>query len=161
MKIMAFIKEDYEIAPELKAITERQVTILDQESANGEGWDYYCNGQIVRAAVYKNRISGTIREYLEEFHVQIVVSEHEIMSSCTCGSREGACKHIVAFLYSWINDHQDFLNIGQTVEQLYQMNKEELIGALERMIQNDPRNVQFINPDEYTEEELNVDGLIN
>lgn len=45
---MAFIKEQYEISPELKEITERQISILDQENTNGEGWEYYCNGQIVR-----------------------------------------------------------------------------------------------------------------
>jgi uncharacterized Zn finger protein len=157
---MAFIKEEYEISPELRQISERQISILDQENTNGEGWEYYCTGQIVQAAVLKNRISGTIREYLEEFHVQIQIDEHEVVTSCSCDTGEVVCKHIVALLYSWINDTEDFVNIGNLVKRLYKMEKQDLIDALERVIQSDPRNIRFLERPEFNENDLNVEGLI-
>ena len=140
---MAFSEESYKISSELEDINERQVGILDQESTDGEGWEYYCNGQIVRAAVIGNRIVGTIREYLEDFNVVIKVDDKEITTSCSCGTREGVCKHIIALLYSWINDKDDFVNIGDQIKQLHLMEKQELIDVIERIIQNDPINVRF------------------
>lgn len=152
--------DDYEIAPELQEITERQVGILDQENTNGEGWEYYCNGQVIRAAVFGNRISGTIREYLEEFNVEIRVDEHEIMTSCTCGSRDGVCKHTIALLYSWINDQKDFINVGDQIRKLQRMEKQDLIEALERIIRYDPINIRFLKNYQDYDEDFNVEGLL-
>ncbi|HEX9973256.1 MAG TPA: SWIM zinc finger family protein [bacterium] len=157
---MGFTKEEYEISSALKAITEKQIGILDQENTNGEGWEYYCNGQIVRAAVLKNQISGTIREFLEEFHVTIQVDEHEIMTSCSCGARNGVCNHIVALLYSWINDQQDFINIGTLIERLHDLEKQDLINLLQRIIEHDPINARFLDNPEYDENDFQLEGLI-
>lgn len=157
---MAFQEETYAIAPELKEITERQIGILDQENTNGEGWDYYCNGQIVRAAVAGNRISGTVRDYLEEFNVIVRVDEHEITTSCTCGSRQGVCKHIVALLYSWIHDQADFINIGDQIKRLHQMNKQQLIDVITRIIENDPINIRFFEDRSMEIDGVDVDGLL-
>jgi len=157
---MLYSQELYEIAPELKEINERQVGILDQENTDGQGWDYYCNGQIIRAAVLGNRITGTIREYLEEFNVELRVDHHEITTSCTCGTRKGVCKHIVALLYSWIHDKEDFINIGDQIKKLYGMDKQELIDVIERIVQNDPINVRFFSGYSYDEDGLDVEGLM-
>lgn len=157
---MTYSYDIYEIAPELKEINERQVGILDQENTDGEGWDYYCNGQIIRAAVFGNRITGTVREYIEEFNVEIRVDHHEITTSCTCGTRQGVCKHIIALLYSWINDKEDFINIGDQIKKLYNMDKQELIDVIERIIHNDPINVRFFYDYSLDEDGLYVEGLI-
>lgn len=157
---MFYSEDSYIIAPELKEINERQIGILDQENTEGEGWDYYCNGQIIRAAVSGNRISGTVRDYLEEFDVVIRVEQHEITTSCTCGSRQGVCKHIVALLYSWIHDKQDFINIGDQIKKLQDMDKQQLIDVIERIIQNDPINVRFFSEHAYDLDGLDVEGLI-
>jgi len=141
-------------------INERQIGILDQENANGQGWDYYCNGQIIRAAVSGNRITGTVREYLQEFHVQIRVNGYEITTSCTCGTRTGVCKHIIALLYCWIHDKEDFINIGDQVKKLYAMEKQELIDVIERIIQNDPINVRFFKDYSQDEDGWDIDGII-
>jgi len=151
---MAFSEETYKISHELKYINERQVGILDQENIDGEGWEYYCTGQIIRAAVLGNRITGTIREYFDEFNVEIRVDSHEVTTSCSCGTRQGVCKHIVALLYSWINDKDDFINIGDKMKQLHGMKKQELIDVIERIIQNDPINVRF-----FRDRSLDGDGL--
>ncbi|UCE07108.1 MAG: SWIM zinc finger family protein [bacterium] len=157
---MAYSEDSYEIAPELKDINERQVGILDQENTDGQGWDYYCNGQIIRAAVLGNRITGTVREYIEEFNVEIRVDRYEITTSCTCGTRQGVCKHIVALLYSWIHDKEDFINIGDHIKRLHDMNKQELIDVIERIIQNDPINVRFFSGYSYDEGGLDIEDLI-
>jgi uncharacterized Zn finger protein len=157
---MGFTKEEYEISSALKAITEKQIGILDQENINGEGWEYYCSGQIVQAAVLKNKISGTIREFLEQFQVTIQVDEHEIMTSCSCGERNGVCKHVVALLYSWVNDQQDFINIGTLVERLHDFEKQDLINLLQRIIEHDPGNARFLDNQEYDENDFQLEGLI-
>jgi uncharacterized Zn finger protein len=157
---MAYNDDFYEIAPELEQINERQVGILDQENTDGQGWDYYCNGQIVRAAVLGNRITGTVREYVEEFNVEIRVDHHEITTSCTCGTRQGVCKHIIALLYSWIHDKENFINIGDQIKKLHNMEKQELIDVIERIIQNDPINVRFFYDYSLDLNGVDVDGLI-
>lgn len=158
---MLFGEESYEIAPELTEINERQIGILDQENTEGEGWDYYCNGQIIRAAVSGNRISGTIRDYLDEFDVVIRAEQHEITTSCTCGTRQGVCKHIVALLYSWIHDKEDFINIGNQIKKLQGMEKQQLIDVIERILQNDPINVRFFSDYSYDLDSIDMEGLID
>jgi uncharacterized Zn finger protein len=157
---MSYDEDLYTIAPELREINERQIGILDQENTDGEGWDYYCNGQIVRAAVLGNRISGTIREYTEEFDVVIRVDLHEVTTSCTCGTKQGVCKHIVALLYSWIHDKEDFINIGDQIKKLHNMEKQQLIDVIERIVQNDPINVRFFSDYSLDFNELDVERLM-
>lgn len=157
---MGFEKEEYEVSSALKAISEEQIGRIDQESLNGEGWEYYCSGQIVHAAVLKNKISGAIREYLEEFQVSIQMDEHEIMTSCSCGTRNGICKHVVALLYSWINDQQDFVNIGTLVERLHDFEKQDLVNLVQRIIENDPGNARFFDVPEYDESDFLLESLI-
>jgi uncharacterized Zn finger protein len=158
---MSYDEDLYTIAPELREINERQIGILDQENTDGEGWDYYCNGQIVRAAVLGNRISGTIREYTEEFDVVIRVDLHEVTTSCTCGTKQGVCKHIVALLYSWIHDKEDFINIGDQIKKLHDMEKQQLIDVIERIVQNDPINVRFFSDYSLDFNELDVERLMD
>ena len=162
---MNFNEEKYAITSELKNINERQITFLDQENTNGESWEYYCTGQIVKAVVHCNGISGTIREYLEEFNVEITVDEHEIISTCSCGLNDPVCKHVISLLYSWVNDREDFINIGNLVKRLYDMDKQELIEVMERIFQNDPAKARFIKKNDFDEDDfdengLDVDGLI-
>ena len=158
---MSYDEDLYTIAPELREINERQIGILDQENTDGEGWNYYCNGQIVRAAVLGNRISGTIREYTEEFDVVIRVDLHEVTTSCTCGTKQGVCKHIVALLYSWIHDKEDFINIGDQIKKLHNMEKQQLIDVIERIVQNDPINVRFFSDYSLDFNELDVERLMD
>lgn len=157
---MAYNEELYIVSSELEDINERQVGILDQETADGKGWEYYCNGQVVRAAVLGNRISGTIREYVEDFNVVIKVDDHEITTSCTCGSRDGVCKHVIALLYSWINDKDDFINIGDEIKRLHRMEKQELIDVIKRIIQNDPVNIKFFRDHSNEGNGFDVEDLL-
>jgi uncharacterized Zn finger protein len=147
----------YLISNELNSINEREIALLDQENLNGQGWDYYCNGQITMATVFNNRISGVIKELSDEFQVEISADENEISSNCSCGFKGGVCDHVVALLYSWVNDREDFVNIGTLVRRLQNKDKQELIEILERIFENSPRNVRFINPIENENAEVDND----
>lgn len=155
-----FDEEYFAISPELLKINERQIAILDQENTDGEGWEYYCNGEVVRATILRNKITGTVRELLEVFDVEIKADQNEITTLCSCGTKDGVCKHTVAFLYSWVNDREDFLNIGSAIERLYKMEKGELIDIIERVLQNNPTNVRFFFNKDFDEDELDIEGLI-
>ncbi|OQX84798.1 hypothetical protein B6D60_08735 [candidate division KSB1 bacterium 4484_87] len=70
--------ENYKISEELMNISERMVALLDQENTDGESWDYYCNGQVIKPAVFRNKITGTVREVVDEFDIQIIADGSQI-----------------------------------------------------------------------------------
>ena len=137
------IDEQIKTDPILTNITQKQIAILDQENTDGEGWDYYCSGRVIHALVSKNEISGIIREYLEDFKVQVKANEHEIFCVCSCNSENVICKHIVALLYSWVYDRSEFTNLDNFMNQVEDMDKDMLIKAVERFIADDPRNLKY------------------
>ena len=137
-------KNEYAISAELDNISERQVALLDQENTDGETWDYHCSGQVSMAAVFKDTLSGTVREIVDEYDIKITANEHEILSSCSCGSREGVCKHVISLLYSWVNDREDFTNVGKVVQSLDDMEKNDLVSIIERILEKDPGKVKFV-----------------
>ena len=150
----------YPISPTLYNITQRQITHLDQEVSNGESWNYYCNGQVTHPIVFKNEISGIIKEYPEEYKVQIKVNEHEISCTCSCGSQDTVCKHVVALLYSWVCDQEEFVNAGKIISQLHEMDRELLIKLVERFLTDDPQNIKFFKKQEDLElDEFELEGL--
>ena len=157
---MVFDKKEYEISEDLQNITEREINILDQENTNGESWDYYCRGQIVKAAVLRDTITGSARELVEEYEMKVTADEHQFFSSCTCGSRDKLCKHVISLLYSWINDREDFINVGKAVEKLFLMDKGELINIIERILKKDPSKVKFVKRFDEEDEEIDADDYL-
>jgi uncharacterized Zn finger protein len=153
--------KDYPISPDLLSLTESQIAKLDQDATEGEGWDCYCNGYIAHATVFQNKISGRVRNYVEDFFVQITVDEHEITTMCTCDQRTGVCKHVVALLYSWVNDSEGFTNIAESLDSLRSMDKENLLERIGRILLNDPRNLAFLKAESSPEEDFDLDGLFN
>ncbi len=134
-----------DISPLLENITQEMVTALDQEATNGQGWNYYSNGRIVYATVYQNEISGIVREFINDIRVKIVMTEEELQYSCDCNLEGKVCTHIVALLYSWVFDNSEFINMRETMQQLHEFDKDQLIDILERLLLNDPQNVKFLH----------------
>ncbi|MBN1155205.1 SWIM zinc finger family protein [candidate division KSB1 bacterium] len=130
---------------EIKNITERQIALLDQDNTNGEGWDFYCNGQIVHASVFNDEISGIVQDFVESFQVNIKFREHEIECSCSCKSKKVICKHVIALLYSWINDQEEFTNIGEFIDNLHALDKDRLLAIMKELLIDNPRNFRFFN----------------
>ncbi|MBN2008336.1 hypothetical protein JW960_03200 [candidate division KSB1 bacterium] len=142
----------------LEGITQDMVSILDQESTNGEGWNYYSNGRIVHASVYQNEISGTLRELRDDICVKIKIDENEIHYSCNCNTEEGICVHIVALLYSWVFDNEEFVNMNNIINELEEFDKDSLIDVVERLLLNDPQNIRFLQPENSFEYPDPLDG---
>ena len=153
-------KDRFEIADELDSINERHVTLLDQENEDGRGWDYYCNGQVLQPAVLGNRLTGIIRELTEDYRVQITITEHEVTNSCDCGVKEGVCIHTISLLYSWVNDRDGFINIGNSMKQLHFLEKDELITIISRIIDNNPSNIKYFDEPEFDSDEYDIDDLL-
>ncbi len=151
---MSVEKSENTISTQLSDITHRQVALMDQENTDGEGWNYYCNGQVIYASVFRNELSGIVREYIQEFKVKIKIEEHEISCTCTCDSENLLCRHVVALLYSWVNDKDEFTDVGNFIEKLHNMDKTLLIEMVKRFVIDDPQNIRFLKE----EKDLEVDN---
>ena len=134
---------NYPISPMLASITQEQVTMLDQENNDGNGWDFYCNGQVINAIVFENEISALVREVVNDFKVKIKADEYEVSCSCSCQSDKVICNHIVAVFYSWVYDREEFTNVGDYIDQLNEMDKNSLIDVVQRFLTDDPQNIKY------------------
>lgn len=157
---MVFDKKEYEISKNLENISEREINILDQENTDGESWDFYCSGQIVKAAVLKDTITGSARDLLEEYEIKITADEHQLYSSCTCGSRDKLCKHVVSLLYSWVSDREAFIDVGKAFEKLFLMDNGELINIIERILEKDPTKVKYVKRFDEEDDEIDTDDYL-
>lgn len=99
------------IAPDLQNLQLNQVEALDRETTGGKGLAYYETALISRPAVFHNHISGRVGNYVEHYDVRITFHENEIAGSCPCQRSRKICKHIIALLYSWVNDGGEFLDV--------------------------------------------------
>lgn len=150
-----------QISDYLKKITERDVNLLDQEATDGEGWNTYCNGQITNPTVLHDHISGICFDHFAEYSVDVRVMQNQISSKCSCEQHGSICKHVVALLYSWINDGEAFRNIGQTIQDMQTKNKDELIEILTKILTRNPQSVFLISGSESDEDFDDIDGMFN
>ncbi len=159
---MRGIEQTFDISKDLLSITEREVSILDQEVSNGEGWISYSNGQIVKPIVFKNKLSGLFYEHFREFSVEIQVNGAEISTRCNCGKNGAICKHVVALLYCWINDSDGFTNISYSLEEFKKKNKDELLEILARIFIKNPQNIFLVGGVDPLDDDIDdADGMFN
>ncbi len=129
----------YPIAAELLSITHEQVAQLDQECAGGRGWEFYANGFVSGATVFRDTLIGHVREFTRVDIVEIKVRGPEIYTSCTCSHRGGVCTHALALLYSWINDGESFLDVGESMNELEKLDKGDLLRIVRRILVREPK----------------------
>lgn len=159
---MRGIEETFDISKDLLSLTEREVSLLDQEVSNGEGWTSYSRGQIVKPTVFKNKLSGLFYEHFREFNVEIQVNGAEISTRCTCGKNSPICKHVVALLYCWINDQDGFTNISYSLNEFRKKNKEELLEVLTRIFVKNPQNIFLVGGVDPLDDDIDdTDGMFN
>ena len=127
-----------EAISQLKNLALHQVEALDREATGGKGLAYYENALISHPAVYHNHISGRVGNYLENYDVRITFHENEIAGSCPCQRSHKICKHIVALLYSWVNDSDEFLDIQTVLQHVHTMKKGELVEIVENILRQNP-----------------------
>jgi hypothetical protein len=151
-----------QISEFLKSITERDVNLLDQEVTDGTGWKTYCNGQIIRPTVLNDQITGICLDHYAEYSVEVRVQDNQISSTCNCDNHGTICRHVVALLYSWINDGEAFRNIGQSIKELQTKNKEELIEVITKILKRNPQSIFLLGGSDPLDEELDdIEGMFN
>jgi uncharacterized Zn finger protein len=139
-------KEDKRISRELLEIGFRDVQLLDEEMIQGKGLEYYESSEVTQASVLNNAISGHVGTMTEDFSVRIRVHGNEISTSCTCKDTRQLCKHVIALLYSWVQDGNDFVNVADKLDMIRKLDKERLIEVITNIIEYDPALVElFLN----------------
>ncbi|MBD3386728.1 hypothetical protein GF407_17630 [candidate division KSB1 bacterium] len=139
-------KEDKRISRELLDIGFRDVGSLDEEMVQGKGLEYYESSEVTQASVFHNAISGHVGTMTEDFAVRIRVHGNEISTSCTCKDTRQLCKHVIALLYSWVQDGNDFVNIADKLDMIRKLDKERLIEVITNIIEYDPALAElFLN----------------
>ncbi|MBN2000630.1 hypothetical protein JW935_23985 [candidate division KSB1 bacterium] len=126
------------ISEDLLQLTYSQIQSLDNNATSGQTAEYYENAMISNAAVFRNRLFGRVGNIFEEYQVNITVHKHELSSSCTCGHGREVCQHAVALLYSWVNEGQNFFDIGKAIMEISQLDKEALVDILTNLLQSHP-----------------------
>lgn len=122
----------------LEKLTFEQVSTLDHGTMGGKGRDYYESAMVSRATFFHNHVSGRVGNYVEFHDVHVTFHENEIASSCSCRQSRKICKHIIALLYAWADDRNDFLSVEQVLLRVKKMNKERLLEIVEHIICHNP-----------------------
>lgn len=131
------------VDPELQNLELSQVESLDREATGGKGLSYYESALITRPSVFHNHISARVGNYLENFDVRVTFHENEIAGSCPCQRSRKICKHVVALLYSWVNDQEEFLDVEEVLTQVRAMKKEQLVGIVETIVRQNAELAEF------------------
>ncbi len=127
----------------LQSLTLDQVTALDREAVNGNGLSYYETALITRSAVFHNKISARVGNYVENHDVRITFHEQEFAGSCTCQKSRKICKHIVALLYAWLNDSEEFLDVDKALQEVKKMDKSRLLEIIENILRQNPEYAEL------------------
>ncbi|HOH09137.1 MAG TPA: hypothetical protein PLF89_16560 [bacterium] len=149
------------IAPDLQNLQLSQVETLDRETTGGKGLAYYETALISRPAVFHNHISGRVGNYVENYDVRITFHENEIAGSCPCQRSRKICKHIIALLYSWVNDGGEFLDVEDVLTEVRAMKKEQLLVVIENIIRQNPEYAELFlkrQPPDWDEIETEIGG---
>jgi len=132
------LKNNATIAVELQELGYEQVAAFDAEVTDGEALSYYENSQIENAVVYRNKISGRVGNFFENYDVRMTLHGQEMSSTCSCESERKICMHAIALLYAWVNDAPDFLNISSVLADIEKMDKATLMDIVANIIQQQP-----------------------
>lgn len=155
-------KNNFSVSPALLKITERDVSLLDQEVADGEGWNSYTNGQMTQTTVYHNRLTGVFFQGFEQFDVEVDVTDNQLSSRCTCENHNQVCQHVSALLYAWVSDADAFLNVGLFLKDLKSKNHQELLDLLSDIVEKNPANIFLLNKNTESPDSIeDIDGLLN
>ncbi|MBN1351529.1 hypothetical protein JXJ21_19100 [candidate division KSB1 bacterium] len=155
-------KHNFRISRALTELTERQISYLDQEVAEGKAWELYCNGQVIQPTVFENRLSGIVIDESEQYFVETKVEKNQIIATCNCGIRGQVCRHAVALLHCWISDGDGFQDVGNSLRMLETKDKQELLEIISRMIVKNPQNIACCADEDLVyDESLDLDSFLS
>lgn len=149
------------IAEELLSLDYRQISGFDLNLTGGASLSYYENSQISRASVLRNRIFGRVGNFLEQFDVNVAVHGQEISSQCSCGQGRKFCKHAIVLLYGWVNDRDDFLDIGVVLRDIKTYDSEKLVAIIGTILKFYPQLVHLVLAKSTAEwDEIELDPIL-
>ncbi len=155
------INSENNIASELLDLKVAQVEIFDRDITAGKTREYYESCEVTRATVFRNKLSGKVGNFVQNFDVEITVHGNEFVSSCTCNNNRQICKHAVALLYAWVFDGGDFLNVAHVLEEINKLDKSRLMDIIKNMIRYNPNLVDiFLAKDKLDWDEIDSDPFI-
>ncbi|MBN1465898.1 SWIM zinc finger family protein [candidate division KSB1 bacterium] len=154
------LEDDDTVAVELKNLDYAQIAAFDQEAADGEALLFYENSQIENAVVYRNKLSGRIGNFFENYDVRIELHGKEITNSCTCSSERKICLHAIALLYGWINDADDFMNLSHVLADIEKIAKSQLMDIVTNILQRQPHMAAlFLARKKLDWDEIDIDSF--
>ena len=155
------MSQKYDTSKFLYDINESHVATLDEEATNGEARQLYCDSYITRPTVFLNKISGRFKNFSEDQLVEVEVEEKQITTFCsTCRSGE-ICVHAVALLYAWVDDSDAFADVAESLRQLEDMDKSELIQIIAQMLLKDSNNIDLVSEKTIEDDDYDLDGRLN
>jgi hypothetical protein len=134
----ALMKPQNTIASELQSLGFDQVTAIDQKITGGKSLGYYENALVTHAAVFHNKLSGRVGNYLESNDVQVAIHGKEISGTCSCHRSGKICQHVVSLLYAWANDAAEFKNIALVLAEIKKFDKARLLEIVTKILQQNP-----------------------
>ncbi len=125
----------------LPKITESMIRAGAIPESFRRGEEYYRDGAVSNTAIQDALLSGECAgTYAPYYRVQVELDEAGIVkASCTCLYEYGGyCKHIVALLLAYLHHPKSFTVRKPPVELLAELDHNDLIAILTRLIQEQP-----------------------
>jgi hypothetical protein len=133
-------------AGDLRKLTESDIARLFDPRIYERGKEYFAEGRVQRAIVYRNSLMADVKGTLpEEYHISVEFRDGNFVASCTCPYAFGYCKHIAAILYAWVKRPGMFKDLGQSEDTLKRLGRDEIVEIVIDMIRYDPDVVYVIN----------------
>jgi uncharacterized Zn finger protein len=78
-----------------------------------------------------NRLQGVVLDG-QPLRVEVKIQNDQLSYECDCPQEEGGevCPHVVALLWSWVEEPEGFLNQGELKERLKKYSKKELLDII-------------------------------
>jgi uncharacterized Zn finger protein len=132
-------------ASSLPRLTEKQIRALATEQSFERGDRYYRQGAIFNAVRQDQSLRGDCQGS-SLYHVQVTFDRTGVADSrCTCPyDWGGLCKHQVALLLTYARDPDGFQVIPPMTELLANWKQQDLIGLIERIVQQYPETLYLI-----------------
>lgn len=126
-------------ANNIPTISEQEIAKLANSQSFTRGLEYYNQNLIQYAIRQGGKLSGTCQGSML-YTVNVVLEKNGVKSSkCSCPYRYGGiCKHLVAFLLTYVRQPKLFHVIPPVKEILGNHTKDDLINLIEEMTENYP-----------------------
>jgi uncharacterized Zn finger protein len=123
------------------SLTESQIRDWVDAGSFERGWGYFESGHILNPRRQGNTLKARCWGSMPTpYRLQVTLGPEGIVAGhCSCPVGAGGhCKHVVAMLFTWVDDPEAFLEMEDLETSLQRRSKEELVVIIERMINRCP-----------------------